>query len=102
MLNEELSNIFNEILNKIGNNCFVCNSKTKIYRKTLYKRKCTWKKCSKNFSLLENTLFNSSKIPLIKKLLIIKLWCTKIKLSAISETTKTSKQSISKVMKRLY
>ncbi|KCZ75950.1 hypothetical protein H311_03060 [Anncaliia algerae PRA109] len=38
MLNEELSNIFNEILNKVVNNCFVCNSKTKIYRKTLYKK----------------------------------------------------------------
>ncbi|KCZ75951.1 hypothetical protein H311_03061 [Anncaliia algerae PRA109] len=52
--------------------------------------------------MLENTLFSSSKIPLIKKLLIIKLWCTKIKLSAISEITKVSKQSINKVMKRLY
>ena len=59
-------------------------------------------KCIKFYSLLKNVIFNSSKNKLLKKYMIIDLFCTKVKILAISEILKISKQNINKLMQKIY
>ena len=98
---EEMSSIFEYILNRVPKVCETCGNVAQIRVKGSVYHRCTFKLCRKEQSVFHNTLLSNSKLKPIKVLEIIKCWLSKLSLSLIAEFVGTSRKTVSKILLRL-
>jgi transposase-like protein len=98
---KELEETFKQTIQKLSKRCARCGSLASIHGGKEYMMRCNWRPCRKIFSLLEGTPFHATKVSIINVLKIIRMWCTKVKLTAISELLGISKQSVGKIINKM-
>ncbi|KCZ78410.1 hypothetical protein H311_00560, partial [Anncaliia algerae PRA109] len=97
---EEIDFMFNNILSELTLECSKCGSICVIRKKSNFYKRCTFKLCQKEESISKNTIFYYKKLDMYDIVLILRLWFSKVPVTAIAELLEISKKTISAYLKK--